>query len=982
MGAGLLLTASTALAQKHVTGKVTDSSGQPLQGATVRVAGTKIVTSTDAQGNFKLTDVPASAKHLNISYLGMQAQTVNVAGNVSVQLQTNELGEAVVIGYGTGQKLGTIVGSVKKVSGEIVQDKPATNIADALQGQVAGLSITNNTGDVGDVDNVSITVRGTGSISADNTPLLILDGSPVGISMLSLLSSSDIESVTILKDASATSIYGSRAANGVIYITTKKGRKNEKAVVTIGQKVGWSQLARSIGNPMNADELLDFQLSHGIIYADQYATYKAHGANTNWQDYGFNDGAFMNNTDFSVRGGSENTNYYLSASYLNQDGLTEFSDFRRYTMRTNIDTRVNSWLSVGVNQSIIYTERRNDGYTTNGTSNARSFSSTATSFAPYWDPYDPEYQKQHMIWGLESYESKWLLEMQPYKYNNIIYSGLAYLQLNPIKGLTIRSQLGLYAVDSRYTGVQFTPSAAEILGESSTAEASSSRSSRWTITNTAEYKFTLDNKHDFTFLVGHEGIKTDYHGFTASASGLEDDDLVLISNATTPELGSESRYKYEYLSFFGRADYSFSKKYFANFTVRSDASSRFGKANRTALFYSGGLMWDILQEDFMREQQSWLSALQLKVSVGSTGNSEIGNYEHLGITGSTQYNGNLGYGFAQYGNPDLGWEKQIQTNVGFTAGLFGKLTLDFNFYNRKTKDMLMSVPIPYTTGLGSQTKNVGEMTNRGVELEVQYDAIRTKDWYFGIRATYSYNRNRIDKLFYDLDEWPMKSYLLSLVKGKSVNFYLPIYAGVDKEDGAPMWYKKGYSGKAGYTYDPETMTKDETQLDDLYQDTGKPKDPPHVGGFGFTLSWKGLSLVADFSFMLKKYMVNNAYYLNTSRDNALNGYNLDKDMLTKMWQKVGDEAVIPGFEYNSQFDTHLLENASFMRLKNLSLTYDLPKSIVEKTKFFSNVRFNFTTRNLFTITKYKGADPEVGANLTLGNFPATRDYTIGVEVQF
>lgn len=982
LGAGLLLTAATASAQKLVTGRVTDSHGEPVMGATVRVQGSNIVTTTDAQGNFKLNNVPASAKKINVSYIGMQAQTVDVAGNVSVALKDNELGEAVVVGYGSAKKVGTIVGSVKKVSGDVVEGKPSVNIADALQGQVAGLSITNNTGDVGEVNNVSITVRGTGSVSASSTPLIVLDGTPVGVSILSMLSSNDIESVTTLKDASATSIYGSRAANGVIYITTKKGRKGEKAVVTISQKVGWSQLARSIGNPMNADELLDFQLAHGVIYGEQYAEYKAHGANTNWQKWGFSNHAPMLSTDFSVRGGSDNTNYYISGSYLNQDGLTKFSDFRRYTLRTNIDSKLNDWLSIGVNQSIAYTERHRDGYTVSGNNNLRSFSNTATGFPAYWDPYDKESQKDHLIWGMGTtgYDSKWLLDLQPSNANDIVYSGSAYLQLNPVKGLTIRSQLGLYATQTQANSTKL-PSAVALFG-TATRSASTARSSMWTMTNTIEYKFDLGEDHDLTLLAGQEGIKADTYGFSASASGLNDDDLILISNATTPEMGSESKSKYEYLSFFGRADYGFKKKYYVNFTVRNDASSRFGKQNRSALFYSGGVMWDLMQEDFMREQSSWLTNLQLKASVGSTGNSEVGNYGHLGITGTTQYNGQQGFVFAQYANPKLGWEKQVQYNFGFTAGLFSKLTIDFNAYYRKTLDMLMSTPIPLTTGLSSQMQNIGEMSNRGVEVELQYDAVRTRDFYLGLRATYSYNVNRIDKLFYDLDEWPMPNYLINYIKGKSLNFYMPIYAGVDKEDGAPMWYKKGFSGKPGYTYNPETMFKDATKIDDNYQDTGKQQDAPHVGGFGITASWKGLTLVADFSFMLKKYMINNVYFWNTSRQNAINGYNLDRDMLTKMWQKVGDEAELPGYDYDSQFDTHLLENASFLRLKNLSLTYDMPKQLVQRSKFISNVRFNFTARNVFTVTKYKGYDPEVGTNIAYGGFPATRDYTFGLEVQF
>ena len=270
MGAGLLLTAATASAQKLVTGHVTDAQGQPVMGATVRVPGTKVITTTDANGNFKLSGVPASAKKLMVSYIGMNTATVSVAGNVQVVLKDNELSEAVVIGYGTAKKVGTVVGSVQKVGSEKIAENPTANVADALQGKVAGLQVLNNSGDAGDVNNASITIRGIGSLGASSTPLIVIDGSPAGTGMLSMLNDKDIESVTTLKDASATSIYGSRAANGVIYITTKKGRSGEKAQISVSQKIGWSQLAGKISNQMNSDELLQFQLENGIITPNQY----------------------------------------------------------------------------------------------------------------------------------------------------------------------------------------------------------------------------------------------------------------------------------------------------------------------------------------------------------------------------------------------------------------------------------------------------------------------------------------------------------------------------------------------------------------------------------------------------------------------------------------------------------------------------------------------------------------------------------------
>lgn len=408
-------------------------------------------------------------------------------------------------------------------------------------------------------------------------------------------------------------------------------------------------------------------------------------------------------------------------------------------------------------------------------------------------------------------------------------------------------------------------------------------------------------------------------------------------------------------------------------------SSRFVRDNRAATFVSGGVMWNILDEDFMAGAKGWLKNLQLKGSVGTTGNSEIGNYAHLGLIGTTQYGGNSGWVLQQPSNNLLGWEKQIQGNFGFSANLFDKLTVDFNVYKRMTKNMLMSTPLPYTTGFSSQTVNVGEMSNKGLELELQYDVFRTRDAFVSLYGNYSYNVNTIDALFYDLKEWPMYDYLLNYKVGASLNFNMPIYAGVDKNDGAPMWYKVGHKGGVVHEYNPETMTK--TYSDDLYQDTGKARYAPHAGGFGLTAGWKGFTLQADFSYVLGKYLVNNDYFFAASNGNARNGFNQDRDMLN-IWKKPGDIANLPGYQYETQFDTHVLENASFLRLKNLSLSYDLPQYWMEATNFFSNVRINATARNLFTVTKYRGADPEIDTNLTLGSYPSTRQFTLGVEVTF
>lgn len=985
LGACLLMFVGSVSAQKRVTGRVVDASGEPVIGATVRVDGTKVVTITDDKGNFTFNSLPASAKRVSVTYIGMEKATANVSGNMRIVMKQNDqmLDEAVVVGYGTARKIGTVVGSVTKVTGETIAETPATNVMDAMQGQVAGLAVYNTTGDAGSINSQSFTIRGTGSLQAGNTPLIVVDGSPVDASIMGLMNPADIESITTLKDASATSIYGSRAANGVIYVTTKKGRRGgEAAVVTIGQRIGWSQLARSIGNPMNSTELLDFQLENGIISAADYAMYKSHGSNINWQKYHFRNDAPMYETDFSIRGGSQNTAYYVSANYLKNTGVDNASFMKRYNVRTNVDSKVNDWMSFGINQNIVYTDRNSNGYTQAGSNNMRSYSTAAYVFPSYWDPYYEGYPEEHMIWGMEDYDTKWLAGMQPKKTNDLIYNGSAFIQLNPIKGLTIKSQLGLYATNTKYTYTMLPGFPGEEAGQ---RYISDSRSAQWTITNTAEYKFTVNDIHELTFLVGQEGIRYNDEGFTVGATGTTDNRLLLLSNQTEANWSdiSESATEYQFLSFFGRADYSLKNKYFANFTVRNDQSSRFGKTNRSAMFYSGGVNWRVRRESFM-DNLWWLNDLDVRFSVGSTGNASIPNYESLGLVGTTQYAGVPGWGIAQPSNTELGWEKQIQTNLGFNARLFDRLDVEFNWYVRMTKDMLMDIPLPTTTGFSQQKMNIGQLSNRGIELTVGYDVIKAKrkgDLQLHVRANYAYNTTQIDELFYGIEEWPMESYLLCYKVGESLNYYMPIYAGVDKEDGAPMWYKKGHKGDVVHEFNPETMTKDASNVSNISQDTGKSYYAPHTGGFGIFAGWKGFSLQADFAFVLGKYMVNNTYLWATDPGSLKSGNNADRDMLD-IWKQPGDIATLPAFQYSHQFDTHLLENSSFLRLKNLTLAYDLPSKWMDATKFMKAARLNFTARNLFTVTKYKGADPELNKNVSYGAYPATRQFVLGVEVTF
>ena len=954
-----------------VTGTViSEEDGLPVVGASILVKGTAVGTVTDMDGKFQLPNVPSSAKTLVISFIGMQSQELPIKQTMNVILKpdTETLEEVVVLGYGSGKKIGSIVGSVAKVNSEKLSAKPVANAMDALQGQVSGLQVYTSSGEPG--SSSSSYIRGVGSLTADNEPLYVLDGTPVSSSVMVMMNPNDFESVTVLKDASATSIYGSRAANGVIYITTKRGKIGEKAVITASGNYGTARLARRVSNPMNSTELLNYQLSHGIIKQETYDKYINSGIDTNWEDYFFKDDAPTYQANLSIQGGSNKTMYYVSGSYYFQDGITPRSEYNRYTFRSNLESRPTDWLRFGANFGATYDEQQTSLFTYQGSNNLNGGIFGTILNPTYYNPYGEDGSKLDVIPGLNRYSPYYLSDKQPSSSNTAQLDGTAFIQLNPIEGLTIRSQFGIEAYDFRQTSKRLAshPNATQ----GGYTYESFRRNAKLTITNTAEYNFKIKDIHDFTILIGQEGIKNDYQRFGSETTGQSDDRLSMLEAGTAATLlGADENdlYTYQFLSFFGRINYALNDKYFADFSIRNDASSRFGKDNRNAIFMSGGLMWNMKKESFL-EDVNFLSDLKLKASIGTTGNSSIGNYEHLALVGTNLYNAQGGWKINTPGNGDLGWEKQTLANIGIEASFWNKYRIELTYYNKKTSNMLMDVPVPYTSGFSSITQNVGSMTNSGVEIAVSLDLLKTKDWFVGFNMNYAYNKNKITELFYGYDEWAMPNYLVSYNVGEPVQYYMAEWAGVDPADGQQMWYIPGTDGETTKEYDEER----------LQQATGKKRYAPHNGGFGLNVSWKGLSLNADFAWVLGKYMVNNDYYFAANPYNFA-GYNQSKDVLNE-WKEPGDITDIPAYGNVMQFDTHLLENASFLRLKNISLSYTLPKNWLLPTKVIQGVRIMATARNLFTITNYKGADPELDTNLTYGAYPNTKQFTIGAELTF
>ena len=954
-----------------VTGTViSEEDGLPVVGASILVKGTAVGTVTDMDGKFQLPNVPSSAKTLVISFIGMKSQELPIKQTMNVILKpdTETLEEVVVLGYGSGKKIGSIVGSVAKVNSEKLSAKPVANAMDALQGQVSGLQVYTSSGEPG--SSSSSYIRGVGSLTADNEPLYVLDGTPVSSSVMVMMNPNDFESVTVLKDASATSIYGSRAANGVIYITTKRGKIGEKAVITASGNYGTARLARRVSNPMNSTELLNYQLSHGIIKQETYDKYINSGIDTNWEDYFFKDDAPTYQANLSIQGGSNKTMYYVSGSYYFQDGITPRSEYNRYTFRSNLESRPTDWLRFGANFGATYDEQQTSLFTYQGSNNLNGGIFGTILNPTYYNPYGEDGSKLDVIPGLNRYSPYYLSDKQPSSSNTAQLDGTAFIQLNPIEGLTIRSQFGIEAYDFRQTSKRLASHPDATQG-GYTYEAFR-RNAKLTITNTAEYNFKIKDIHDFTILIGQEGIKNDYQRFGSETTGQSDDRLSMLeAGAAATLLGADENdlYTYQFLSFFGRINYALNDKYFADFSIRNDASSRFGKDNRNAIFMSGGLMWNMKKESFL-EDVNFLSDLKLKASIGTTGNSSIGNYDHLALVGTNLYNAQGGWKINTPGNGDLGWEKQTLANIGIEASFWNKYRIELTYYNKKTSNMLMDVPVPYTSGFSSITQNVGSMTNSGVEIAVSLDLLKTKDWFVGFNMNYAYNKNKITELFYGYDEWAMPNYLVSYNVGEPVQYYMAEWAGVDPADGQQMWYIPGTDGETTKEYDEEL----------LQQATGKKRYAPHNGGFGLNVSWKGLSLNADFAWVLGKYMVNNDYYFAANPYNFA-GYNQSKDVLNE-WKEPGDITDIPAYGNVMQFDTHLLENASFLRLKNISLSYTLPKNWLLPTKVIQGVRIMATARNLFTITNYKGADPELDTNLTYGAYPNTKQFTIGAELTF
>ena len=994
--AGLFLSIGMALAQTSITGTVvSQEDGQPVIGATVRVPGSNTGAVTDVDGKFTIS-APQGAE-LSVSYIGMKTVTVKAANNMKVTLEPDDasLDELVVVGYGSARKLGTIAGSVSSVSSEAIANRPAANVADALQGQVAGLQVFTSSGEPSSTS--SMTIRGTTSINASTEPLYILDGSEISASTFVSLNPNDIENVTVLKDASSTAIYGSRAANGVVIVTSKKGKFGEAPTISVSAQYSISEIAHDGMDMMNSAQWFQFQemmspaLATTQSFQDMKNFYIKNNISTDWAKEYLGNTAPITQIDASVRGGSQNMAYLVSFSHYDASGLYDDSSMRRETFRTNLEANITPWMKIGTNTNLAYTKTQTTTWGTDGT-NLHNKSTAAHMYLPtqttreilglaynddgsidYANSKFEGYGEVNKLFDLMNcMNPDYLAEMQPIIQDRVRINENAFININPIKGLNIRSAIGLDWNLLRVSGKMYNTQQEDGIPDQPYGSASEQTSTnyRWTVTNTAEYKFNILGKHDFTVLLGQESTNTKTELLSMAVSGLVDNRLMLMSAATQNGVGVPTHQISEEVrnSWFGMLNYAYGNRYFLDLSIRRDGSSLFADGHRWGTFGAAAAMWNITNEKFMKSTRSWLNDLQARVSYGSTGNSGIDPYMALSLVGvSGSYNNGSSTALTTPGNDDLTWETVKTFNVGLSGRLFNRVDFDVQYYNKITSDMLMSIPYSYTTGFASGYGNVAEMRNRGVDFTVGVDIIRNKDWYWNVKVNGNYNSNEITKLFQGLDSYAAGDFIQLEVGHPYGEFYMVRWDHVDPADGQSVWLDKD----GNYTKIYSAANKVQT---------GKNLIAPWTAGLSTTLAWKGFQLDVQFSGMFDRYMYNNERYFIENPAYA-STTNQTTDMLN-MWTQPGDVTNIPAANVVRQLDTQFLENASFVRLKFLQLSYTFPEKWMKATKVLKGAKVFFTGRNLLTFTGYKGYDPEVNSALTLGDYPNTRQYSFGAQLTF
>ena len=1043
----MLLTAASASAQKRVTGRVLDTDGHPVIGATVRVAGHKGLTVTDGEGRFVLQNVPASAQQLRVTYIGKEEQTVSIAGNVRVVLKDkdNTLDEAYVVAYGRASKA-SFTGAAAKVTGEKVEAKSTTEVTQTLQGEVAGVQIIQSDGNPG--SSSTILIRGVGSLYSNIEPLIILDGMPYA-GNFSSIDPKDIASINIMKDATAAALYGSRGANGVLIITTKRG---EKGQLSIGADVkysisgrwiptydviksperfvelSWEGLRNQIQYGYGQDEATAAQAANAGLFDPEKggfsleynmwnaagnelidpATGRFNGGITrkytpeSWKDALFRTGQKYDGS-VNLSGGSDNTQFYTSVGYTKDKGYLVGADFQRFSLRSNIDTKITPWLKGTVNLSYANLESNAPVQDGNAANNALDFMNNCPPIYPvYQHDANGNVVKDDVLGG------------NKFDYGNHSDNGRAYaMGINPagcatldqnnakvdqfngkgtleatfLKDFRFQANLAYTFYNSHaYTLTNPYYGDAEGLGR-----IDDEKSLNRTITGNQilNWGHTFDNIHHVSAFVGHEAYWSKNELQYASKNNLIRANDPSLGNAVIMDEVGGYNYGYALDSWFGQVAYDFDNKYFFNAAFRADGSSRFAKGNRWGNFGSVGAAWNITKEKFMANQ-SIFNNLKFKASWGLIGNQSIGvsgllaYYPYDDIYALRNNGVDPMIVFSAKGNKDLTWEKTSNFNVGLEFNILDLIEGEVNYFNKLTYDMIFMKSTPTSIGYASYPVNDGEMRNSGVEFNLIAHAIKTSDVSLDIRLNGSHYKNEIVKMpidditgqerdFYNTDAYGWQ-------KGHSMyDFYLRQYAGVNPDNGNAQWNKYTATFADGTTADITDMEvfksqhkgEEYTVSSELTEDwnsatklfIGESALPKLTGGFGFDLRVKDFTLSTTFSYALGGQAFDQTYQ-RLMADGTAGSNNWHKDIENR-WQKPGDITDVPkltseygstGYYANASSD-RWLTNRSYLSLNNVALAWNLPAALKARLGFVKSAQIYVNGENLFYISARKGFMP-------------------------
>lgn len=996
-----------------VTGKVIDVLSEPVIGASVQVKGTTNGIITDLNGSFSLNAEKGDILH--ISYIGYTPQDVKVTGTQPLKIvlkEDNEMLEEVVV-VGTSMKKSDLTGAVASVSAKVLEEKPVTNINQALQGRVAGVLISNAGKPT---DDASIKIRGINTINGSTDPIYVIDGMVMdnSYSGFNSVNLNDVASIEVLKDASATALYGSRGSNGVVVITTKKGQRGDGKVTYDGW-VGF-QTYGNTPKTMGTRDLFElrkeayingFKQTKPTEDVNAYINDVVMGSNTVFADYEFD--AYKNNTNadwldavsrtgvqhnhvVSFSNGNEKGAYYVSFGYMNNKGLIEKSEQQRYTGRINADQQIKPWLKIGSNTSFTRTENTlvDDGIMHRARlANPMLAVSEDIETLNWQGNYD-----QNNFNPLRS-----LRVDNDQVYNRFLSSN--YININPLEGLNFRSTFSIdYATKQQN---KYTPNDIKESDRYGTnGEAKDDRDSRtvWQWDNSLSYE-TSFGKHKLNAMVGTSATRTNWNYINATAKGFDLNyfgyhNLGAGYKVNERDLGtgwSESTL----LSYIARVNYNFDSKYLLTATARYDGSSKFAKGNQWGIFPSFSAAWNVTEEAFMKYQNIF-SQLKLRAGFGVVGNQNISDFAYLSLcnpgysvttapNGDKIYSGTIGSN-GWRGTPDISWEKQQQWNLGVDmAFLQNRIRFSVDAFLIKNKDLLMSHSLPTTTGYWNTVENIGAIENKGLEFALNANLLRTKDFEWNFAATLSMDKNKVTKLYgntgviYNVDGDRNIQKEGNLFVGESRNtIYIWKTGGIAQAIDMERLKKINWNG---YNVNPGDLypldVNDDKQIDQNDRVVVGSSDPKFYGGFSTDLTWKGLSLNAVFSYSYGAKKLS-PWYESLIGSTGLGVASTD---LLDRWTPENTDAkfprVVEGFDYN-RYKAHQMDfsvqKASFLRLSALTLSYTFNKKVLDTLKL-TNLRVYTTGSNLFCLTNYNGYDPETG-----DWYPPTRMYTFGINLAF